>query len=66
MTPQAKLSDEEVFSYVRSLLTERTQELRLLERTKMITPNYLSCQRSLIQAIAQLTALLNQDFKEPQ
>jgi hypothetical protein len=63
MTLRTKAPDQEVLGYVRSLLAERTQELRVLERTKLITPNYLSCQRSLIQAIAQLKMLLNQDLK---
>jgi hypothetical protein len=52
----------EVFRYAASLLRERQQALDALEakyRGRVSPPaDYLSCRRSLLQAIGQLRALL--------
>ena len=52
--------------YVRSLLTERQRELRLLELNHqwMRAGDFLSCRRSLLQAINELETLLQTDPDE--
>ena len=51
-------SNREVFAYVRFLLDERTEQLRVLERTPSDRSDYPACRRSLEQAINELKALL--------
>ena len=53
-----------MFAYTRSLLAERKKQLRALERTPSERADYLSCLRSLEEAVAELETLLRQDGDE--
>jgi hypothetical protein len=62
MLKQAQTSNKEAYDYARSLLLDRQRQLQSLElkhRQRLIGKgDYLSCQRSLLQAIGLLESLL--------
>jgi hypothetical protein len=62
MTTQIASEIEAVFRYVESLLQERQRQLMDLDRKyrlRNIQPDeYLSCRRSLLQAMRELAALV--------
>ena len=60
MSARSESSDRDDYEYVRVLLEERKRALQVLELEQMMTPlsDYLSCRRSLLQAIKQLEGLL--------
>jgi len=65
MIEPMEFPDREEYTYPRALLRERMQELRALEfrYQGMATPppDYVSCRRSLLQAIHELRTLLLAD-----
>jgi len=59
---KSELQSREGYEYVNVLLQDKQQELRDLEvkyeRTLIGTEDYLTCRRSLLQAVAQLEELI--------
>jgi len=68
MREQSKFQDRDEYEYARLLLTERKQELQVVSarHRQGLTPtsDYLSCHRSLLQAIRELETLLSAKGKE--
>lgn len=62
MFKQAESPDREGYKYARFLLHDRQRELQALElkhrRMLILKTDYLSCRRSLLQAIDQLETVL--------
>ncbi len=62
MPKQAQTSYKEAYDYAHSLLQDKQRELQSLElkhwQGLIDKDDYLSCQRSLLQAIGQLESLL--------